>query len=186
MTGIFFLFTRKHAKMKLDDIKKLKVPELRFKLKELGLEAKGLKAELVTRLWSASEAGKCKDVEENLEQNDTVVSDGILVIQTIPTDTLEPSAAPLEKAGPSGKIDCCKEFTESATQTDTVTDLSAAQKLSQLIPACISESQAGQREVDIQQGNGEDCKEPSGAQPSEERGRGRAFYEFKEEIRYKR
>lgn len=171
--------------MKLDDIKKLKVPELRLKLKELGLEAKGLKAELVTRLWSASEAGKCEDVEENLKQIDTVVNDGILVIQTIPTDTLEPSEGPLEEAGTSGKMDRCVELTDSATQTETDTDLSAAATL-QLIPACVPESQAGQREADIQQRDQEDCKESRGAQPSGDRGRGRAFYEFKEEIRYKR
>lgn len=167
--------------MKLDDIKKLKVPELRFKLRELGLEAKGLKAELVTRLWSAAEAGKCEDAEEKLKQNDTVVDDGILVTQTIPTDTLEPPAAPLEEAGTSGKMERCKEFTEAATQTETDTD-----PHSQLIPACVPESQAGQREVDIQQEGEESCKESRGAQPSGARGRGRAFYEFKEEIRYKR
>lgn len=172
--------------MKLDDIKKLKVPELRFKLKELGLEAKGLKAELVTRLWSASEAGKCEDVEEKLKQKDTVVNDSILVIQTIPTDTLEPTTAPLEEAGTSGKMDRCKEFTDAATQTETDTDLSAAQKHSKLIPACVPESQAEQRAVEVGQGDEEDCKESSGAQPSNGRGRGRAFYEFKEEIRYKR
>lgn len=169
--------------MKLDDIKKLKVPELRFKLKELGLEAKGLKAELVTRLWSASEAGNCKDVEENLKQKDTVVTDGILVIQTIPTDALE---APLEEAGTSGKMDRCKAQTDAATQTETDTDLPAAQRHSQPVPASAPEPQARQREADIQQGDEDDREESSGAQTSEDGGRGRAFYEFKEEIRYKR
>lgn len=41
--------------MKLADVKKLKVVELRVKLKERGLDTKGLKAELVARLWSAIE-----------------------------------------------------------------------------------------------------------------------------------
>lgn len=172
--------------MKLDDIKKLKVPELRFKLKELGLEAKGLKAELVTRLWSACEAGKCEDVEENLKQNDTVVSGGILLIETIPTDTLEPSAAPLDEAGTSGKMDRCKELTDSATQTESDGGLAAAQNPPRLTPACVPGSQEGQRRLDIQQGDEGGCKERGGAQPPEARGRGRAFYEFKEEIRYKR
>lgn len=172
--------------MKLDDIKKLKVPELRCKLKELGLEAKGLKAELVTRLWSASEAGKCEDVEENFKPKDTVVSEGILVIETTPTDTLEPSTAPLEEAGTSGKVDRCKELTDSATQTETDGALAAAQQPPRLPPACVPGSQEGQTQVDIQQGDEGGCKESGGAQPSAGRGRGRAFYEFKEEIRYKR
>ncbi|XP_048087102.1 heterogeneous nuclear ribonucleoprotein U-like protein 1 [Alosa alosa] len=41
--------------MKLTDLKKLKVVELRVKLKERGLDSKGLKSELVARLWSAIE-----------------------------------------------------------------------------------------------------------------------------------
>ncbi|XP_062381451.1 heterogeneous nuclear ribonucleoprotein U-like protein 2 [Sardina pilchardus] len=41
--------------MKLTDLKKLKVVELRVKLKERGLDSKGLKADLVARLWSALE-----------------------------------------------------------------------------------------------------------------------------------
>lgn len=172
--------------MKLDDIKKLKVPELRLKLKELGLEAKGLKAELVTRLWSASEAGKCEDVEEHLKQNDTVVNDDILVVRTIPSGALEPPAAPLEEAGKSETMDRCKEFTDAATQTESDTDPSATRTLSQLTPACVPECQAGQGEADAQQGGEEDCEESGGARASDARGRGRAFYEFKEEIRYKR
>ena len=43
--------------MKLSEIKKCKVPELRAKLKGLGLDPKGLKTELIGRLWSALEAG---------------------------------------------------------------------------------------------------------------------------------
>uniref|UniRef100_A0A3Q3J7F9 SAP domain-containing protein n=1 Tax=Monopterus albus TaxID=43700 RepID=A0A3Q3J7F9_MONAL len=42
----------------LTDIKKLKVAELRLRLKEAGLDTRGLKAELVDRLWSALETGQ--------------------------------------------------------------------------------------------------------------------------------
>uniref|UniRef100_H2U6G2 Si:ch211-107m4.1 n=1 Tax=Takifugu rubripes TaxID=31033 RepID=H2U6G2_TAKRU len=156
--------------MKLDDIKKLKVPELRSKLKELGLDAKGLKAELATRLWSASEARTCGDVEEKLKQNDTTA------------DTLEPRK---EETGASARKDRCKELADSATQTETHPDLCAAQEASELIPACVPQHQVGGGEVDMQQGGEEDCEESSRAQPPDVRGRGRAFYEFKEEIRYK-
>lgn len=170
--------------MKLDDIKKLKVPELRFKLKELGLEAKGLKAELVTRLWSASEAGKSQDVEGNFKQNDSVIGDGVLVLRAIPPDAFEPSAAPLEEeAGPSPEADRCKEFTDSATQTETP---DTGPNHPRLTPAGVCEAPAGQRQAGFRQGDEEECRESGGAQPCEERGRGRAFYEFKEEIRYKR
>lgn len=179
--------------MKLDDIKKLKVPELRSKLKELGLDAKGLKAELITRLWSASEAKICEDVEEKFKQNDTGSDDDISTIQSITPDTPEPSAPPPEEEEEeeeaAGKMDRGKEFTDSATQTETHSDLSAAQKHSQLTPAGLPACPAGDGEVDMQQGDGEDGEdgEESGrAQPSDDRGRGRAFYEFKEEIRYKR
>ncbi|TNM99183.1 hypothetical protein fugu_013747 [Takifugu bimaculatus] len=171
--------------MKLDDIKKLKVPELRSKLKELGLDAKGLKAELATRLWSASEARTCGDFEEKLKQNDTMVNDGISMIQT--ADTLEPPAEPQkEETGASARKDRCKELADSATQTETHPDLCAAQEASELIPACVPQHQVGGEEVDMQQGGEEDCEESSRAQPPDVRGRGRAFYEFKEEIRYKR
>lgn len=176
--------------MKLDDIKKLKVPELRSKLKELGLDAKGLKAELATRLWSASEARKCEeDFEEKLKQNDSVVNDGISMIQTVSRDTLEQPTAPRrseEEADASGRKDRCKEFADSATQTESNTDLSAAQKPTELIPGCVPQCQARESQVDMQQGDEEDGEEPSRAQLSDDGGRGRAFYEFKEEIRYKR
>lgn len=171
--------------MKLDDIKKLKVPELRSKLKELGLDAKGLKAELATRLWSASEARTCGDVEETLKQNDTVVNDCISMIQT--ADTLEPPPEPREEeTGASARKDRCKELADSATQTETDPDLCAVQKPSELIPACVPQHQAGGGEVGMQQGDEKDCEASSRAEPSDVRGRGRAFYEFKEEIRYKR
>uniref|UniRef100_A0A8D3B455 Uncharacterized protein n=1 Tax=Scophthalmus maximus TaxID=52904 RepID=A0A8D3B455_SCOMX len=43
--------------MKLTDMKKLKVAELRSRLREAGLDSRGLKAELVDRLWAAAERG---------------------------------------------------------------------------------------------------------------------------------
>ncbi|CAL8356789.1 unnamed protein product [Merluccius merluccius] len=56
--------------MKLSEIKKCKVPELRAKLKELGLDPKGLKTELIGRLWSALEAGLQIDLQSNRTDRD--------------------------------------------------------------------------------------------------------------------
>lgn len=156
--------------MKLDDIRKLKVPELRFKLKELGLEAKGLKAELVTRLWSAWEAGKWEEVEGKSHQNDT------LVTPTTPPDT---SGAPLQEAATSGKMHGCKALTDCGTQTEPESELPAAQK-----PPQTTRGEPGPRGGQ-RQGDRGGCRGSSSTQPSDG-GRGRAFYEFKEEIRYKR
>lgn len=147
--------------MKLADIKKLKVPELRSKLRELGLDTKGLKAELVSRLWSASEAIQSQeDSEEELKrQNDHDVHDDTSPIQSETSDTRAPvSSPPLTEAGSSApsKID-------STTQTDT-------------------ETTDPDRQTEEEMRPGADKR----ARPSEERSRGRAFYEFKEEIRYKR
>lgn len=147
--------------MKLADIKKLKVPELRSKLQELGLDTKGLKAELVSRLWSASEARQSQeDSEEELKrQNDNVVHDDTSPIHSETSSTRAPvSSPPRTEAGSSApsKID-------STTQTDT-------------------ETTDPDRQTEEEMRLGADRR----AWPSEERGRGRAFYEFKEEIRYKR
>lgn len=147
--------------MKLADIKKLKVLELRSKLQELGLDTKGLKAELVSRLWSASEARQSQeDSEEELKrQNDNIVHDDTSPIQSETSDTRAPvSPPPRTEAGSSApsKID-------STTQTDTETTDPDRQTEEEMRP------RADRR-----------------ARPSEERDRGRAFYEFKEEIRYKR
>ncbi|KAM4621135.1 heterogeneous nuclear ribonucleoprotein U-like protein 2 isoform 2-T2 [Polymixia lowei] len=58
--------------MKLTEIKKCKVPELRVRLTELGLETKGLKTELVGRLWSALEAGLQKQSNQSCQDSETV------------------------------------------------------------------------------------------------------------------
>lgn len=58
--------------MLLAEVKKLKVAELRAMLSERGLDTKGLKAELVVRLFSAIEAGvapiKSGDEGENVSE----------------------------------------------------------------------------------------------------------------------
>lgn len=154
--------------MKVADIKKLKVAELRSRLKELGLDNKGLKAELVGRLWSALEAGQGgEDGEEDLKlQQDASPT------PAAPTDTVH-VRAPSSEAGVTArcKVDRAREVTDSATQTETDTGLPKPQQG----PEFTSECGAGE-------GPGEDRR----ARSSEEGDRGRAFYEFKEEIRYKR
>ncbi|KAI3351652.1 hypothetical protein L3Q82_020493, partial [Scortum barcoo] len=107
-------------------------------LTELGLDSKGLKAELVGRLWSALEAGHTQ--EEGDED---------LKLLKPPQDTPQTETiCESTEAGvpPRRKVD-------RATQTDTETK-------PQQDPEFTSDCAAGER--------------------------GRAFYEFKEEIRYKR
>ncbi|XP_070818900.1 heterogeneous nuclear ribonucleoprotein U-like protein 2 [Chaetodon trifascialis] len=166
--------------MKLTDIKKLKVPELRSRLKELGLDIKGLKAELVGRLWSALEAGQSGvDGEEEPElQNDTSRT------PAAPTETVDArtqSSSPPTEAGVTARseLDRTRALTDSATQTETDTGLPAPQRGPELIPERVPEYQA-------EQGHAEGPREDRRAQSSEDMARGRAFYEFKEEIRYKR
>ncbi|XP_073343734.1 heterogeneous nuclear ribonucleoprotein U-like protein 2 [Pagrus major] len=171
--------------MKLTDIKKLKVAELRSKLKELELDNKGLKAELVGRLWSALEARQPGGdaVEEIQIQNVSSLT------PSEPTETVDavraPSASPPREADVTArrKVDRspAREFTDSATQTETDTGLTPPQPGSEFTSACVSvhqEEEQEQGEVEMQQGDAEDRRA--------ELGRGRAFYEFKEEIRYKR
>lgn len=67
--------------MKLADVKKLKVVELRVKLKERGLDTKGLKAELVARLWSA--------VEQSADQAPGGGGDGSSVVEGMHVDIEE-------------------------------------------------------------------------------------------------
>ncbi|XP_044061283.1 heterogeneous nuclear ribonucleoprotein U-like protein 2 [Siniperca chuatsi] len=184
--------------MKLTDIKKLKVPELRSRLNELGLDGRGLKAELVGRLWSALEAGQSgKDGEETPKLlNDSSLT---LSVQTKTVDVRAPSSSPPTEAGVTApcKLDCTRHYTDSATQTETHTGLPEThtglptpQQGSELISDCVPEYQAEEGEAEMQQGDAEgDAEDPgedSGAQASHEMDRGRAFYEFKEEIRYKR
>lgn len=169
--------------MKLVDIKKLKVPDLRSKLRELGLDSAGLKAELVGRLWSFHEARTDAEVEETIEinpQDDTSANE----METI---NLRAASAPPKppqscSAGVTPRCDLVptKEFTDTATQTETDSSPSIAQQNSEIIST---------RELVHQPQDGDAEMEHGGAAGDldvEERGRGRAFYEFKQEIRYKR
>ena len=176
--------------MKLTDIKKLKVAELRSKLQELGLDNKGLKAELVGRLWSACEARQTgeNDVEEIKIQH---VPSRTPSEPTETVDVRAPSSSPPTEAGVPARceVDCpARELTDSATQTETDAGLTPPQPGSEFTSGCVSVYQEEevveqeQGEVEMQQGDAEDPGEDRRA----EQGRGRAFYEFKEEIRYKR
>ncbi|KAM8733380.1 heterogeneous nuclear ribonucleoprotein U-like protein 2 isoform 1-T1 [Acanthopagrus schlegelii] len=176
--------------MKLTDIKKLKVAELRSKLQELGLDNKGLKAELVGRLWSACEARQTGEngVEEIKIQHVPSPT------PSEPTETVDvraPSSSPPTEAGVPARCEVdwpAREFTDSATQTETDAGLTPPQPGSEFTSGCVSvyqeeeEVEQEQGEVEMQQGDAEDPGEDRRA----ELGRGRAFYEFKEEIRYKR
>ncbi len=170
--------------MNLTDIKKLKVSELRSRLKELGLDVKGLKAELVGRLWSALEAGQIgKAGEEELKvQNDSAV----ITVPSQPADSVDvraPSSSPPTEAGVTARceVDCTREFADSATQTETDTGVPTPQHDSESISASVPVNQTEGGDVEIRQRDAENRRAQA-----EQMGRGRAFYEFKEEIRYKR
>ncbi|KAF1384853.1 hypothetical protein PFLUV_G00124490 [Perca fluviatilis] len=178
--------------MKLTDIKKLKVAELRSRLKELGLDNKGLKAELLGRLWSALEAKQsAKDGDEEIQlQNDRSHTPSAPVETVDIVDICTQSSSPPTRAVISErynvKPDCIREYTDTATQTETDTGLPSLQHGSECISEYVPVHQAEEREVEMQQGGTEDPGEDRRTLSSEEMGRGRAFYEFKEEIRYKR
>ncbi|KAM7000009.1 heterogeneous nuclear ribonucleoprotein U-like protein 2 [Tautogolabrus adspersus] len=166
--------------MKLTDIKRLKVAELRSRLKELNLDCRGLKAELVGRLWSALEAGQSgEDVEEDPKlQNDNFTAP----FTTTETVYVHASSSPSPTetdVRPPCEPECVRKYTDSATQTETDTGIPAPQQGSEFISKCLQENQEEEREAD-------DLGGDLGAQSTEEGSRGRAFYEFKEEIRYKR
>ncbi|XP_038554620.1 heterogeneous nuclear ribonucleoprotein U-like protein 2 [Micropterus salmoides] len=163
--------------MKLTDIKKLKVPELRSRLKELGLDCRGLKAELVDRLWSALEAGQ----SEKLGEEELKLLDDSSLTLCAQTETVRypSSSPPTEDAGVTSRCQLDREHTDSATQTDADTALPTPQHGSEFISEGVTVQQAEEGEAEAP---GEDRR----ARPSEETDRGRAFYEFKEEIRYKR
>ncbi|XP_076015564.1 heterogeneous nuclear ribonucleoprotein U-like protein 2 [Genypterus blacodes] len=161
--------------MKLSKIKKFKVAELRVRLKELGLDSKGLKAELVDRLWSAlgegpetqtgqsgqHGGGEERQQQQQQQQGDSAPSPaapaepltGVISAGLLPTLCAGYVGCP-----PGECADCVPDkpastgdYTDCATQTES--------------PAEVGEP---------------------GGHTEEETGRGRAFYEFKEEIRYKR
>uniref|UniRef100_A0A8B9HQV5 Si:ch211-107m4.1 n=1 Tax=Astyanax mexicanus TaxID=7994 RepID=A0A8B9HQV5_ASTMX len=91
--------------MSLEEVKKLKVVELRAKLRERGLESKGLKAELVARLLSAIEAGvgesstgKKASIEEDNSPGEIVQIPRVTVSPALP-DALMVTQKPVEEKG---------------------------------------------------------------------------------------
>ncbi|XP_068445073.1 heterogeneous nuclear ribonucleoprotein U-like protein 2 isoform X2 [Clinocottus analis] len=165
--------------MKLTDIKKLKVLELRSRLEELGLDNKGLKAELLGRLWSALEAGhgaKHGDGEGKLH-NDSSLTPTAPAESTDDRSLLPPTGAGVTERWKADR-------TDSATQTETARRLPSPQRGPESVSAGSPVDQAGERDAEMQQGGAEDPRKDSRAH--EEMGRGRSFYEFKEEVRYKR
>ncbi|XP_077387831.1 heterogeneous nuclear ribonucleoprotein U-like protein 1 [Festucalex cinctus] len=163
--------------MKLSDIKKLKVAELRSRLNQAGLDSRGLKIELVERLWSLLDGGGQRvnniheqDVQQQVEPSPPPVPAGTTETPEMvaaSSSSLHLSSSHTEPATvslPYGPVNQTREFSDSATQTEA-----------EGIPGCAlpdaDECQADKNEL-----------EP----PTAEEERGRAFYEFKEEIRYKR
>uniref|UniRef100_A0A3P8V0G6 Si:ch211-107m4.1 n=1 Tax=Cynoglossus semilaevis TaxID=244447 RepID=A0A3P8V0G6_CYNSE len=146
--------------MKLADVKKLKVAELRSKLKEVGLDSKGLKTELVDRLWSAVQDGLEEEENTSLhtKQHDSSPISAAL------TDTAE--VRDLAVTDVEVNASCgLREYRDSGTQTESDAAQSAPQHGSECSTKPVRSFQS--------------AEETGG-------GRGRAFYEFKEEIRYKR
>ncbi|KAM3612156.1 uncharacterized protein V6R79_003723 [Siganus canaliculatus] len=167
--------------MKLPDIKKLKVAELRSRLKELGLDNKGLKAELMGRLWSALEAKETRPDGDEEPQIKHDIPPSLYGPTETPGDMDAQSSPPGEGAGVTARCEVVlssREFTESATQTDS--DLPPPEHRTEATPGWVPERQEALEEEAVDPGD------DRGAQTSEELGRGRSFYEFKEEIRYKR
>lgn len=161
--------------MKLTDIKKLKVAELRSRLKKLDLDSKGLKAELVERLWSFLAAEqKSKDEEEPSLQHETSETH----LTTTETLHVHTSASPPRTQTEIIEPERVKVYSDSATQTETNSGLTTPQHRSEII----SGSQTGGDHPEEEEQGGQSSSSSS----SQDRGRGRAFYEFKEEIRYKR
>ncbi|XP_029918595.1 heterogeneous nuclear ribonucleoprotein U-like protein 2 [Myripristis murdjan] len=232
--------------MKLTEVKKLKVPELRVRLKSLGLDSKGLKAELVDRLWSALEAGPTTQTSQSGQGDGESVSDdgeevtaqyGSPPGHSAPTEMSAASPAdqsaspPCADAAPRSPV-CGRKYSDSGTQTEPDTEpvllpdpplvtrcLSAEKQGSQEacrgmkrrgeqtvqehhdateapVSASGSKAQSGSRHSPVPQaGEGESAREHGEGEgkdadrrvlSAEEMVRGRAFYEFKEEVRYKR
>ena len=169
--------------MKLTDVKKLKVAELRSRLAELGLDSRGLKAELVDRLWAATQTGQ--SVENGNEkariQNDRspTPSDN-----SVTADVRSLSSSPLTEAGVTARCETDRggAYMDTATQTEAEPGSPPAVHPGS---ACVAEDEAVCLTEEGGSRNAEDPGEESGG-PREDTSRGRAFYEFKEEIRYKR
>ncbi|XP_019718928.1 heterogeneous nuclear ribonucleoprotein U-like protein 2 isoform X2 [Hippocampus comes] len=152
--------------MKLSDIKKLKVAELRSRLNQAGLDSRGLKVELVERLWSLldNNGGQRGNIHEQDVQRQGITETPETVVASTSSSLLLSTshAEPASGTPPCGPADRTREFSDSSTQTEA-----------EGIPRCPLP-------------NVDDCQaEKIELEPAEEV-RGRAFYEFKEEIRYKR
>lgn len=145
--------------MKLTDIKKLKVMELRSRLTELGLDPRGLKAELVDRLWSASQERQSSEI---LEDKTKHINERALT-PSVPEQTVEP---PPVSHGVTARceVDPVRQYINTSTQTEPE-------------PPAVQPELVCQAEGDLR---------PTESITLENVSRGRAFYEFKEEIRYKR
>ncbi|KAM6923756.1 heterogeneous nuclear ribonucleoprotein U-like protein 2 [Xenentodon cancila] len=167
--------------MKLTDIKKLKVAELRSRLTELGLDSRGLKADLVDRLRTAS---RTEPSPENGEEKTGIPGDR----STAPAVQLETagvhaaSSSPPTDAGVSERCeaDRRRDYMDTATQTEPEPEPDPPGK-----PGSTSVCVDAYPVREGGSGDVEDPGEDSGGPPEDTR-RGRAFYEFKEEIRYKR
>ncbi|KAM4733088.1 heterogeneous nuclear ribonucleoprotein U-like protein 2 [Anableps anableps] len=160
--------------MKLTDIKKLKVAELRSKLAELGLDSRGLKAELVDRLWSASQSGQSPEHVELLEDSSSTPS-GPTEPAEVQVRTESSSPPVVDCVVALCEVDRGREYTDTATQTEPEPGPPAVPPGSQCL--------LGDETVCQAEGEGRQLGHSGG--PLSE-GKGRAFYEFKEEIRYKR
>lgn len=169
--------------MKLADIKKLKVPDLRSKLRELGLDSGGLKAELVGRLWSFHEARTDAEVEETTEinpQDDTSANKMETINLRAASTPPPPESCSVAGVTPRCDVVPTKEFTDTATQTEIDSSPPTAQQINGIISTRALVHQPQDGDAEMEHGGA------AGGPDVEERGRGRAFYEFKEEIRYKR
>ncbi|XP_014839132.1 PREDICTED: heterogeneous nuclear ribonucleoprotein U-like protein 2 [Poecilia mexicana] len=160
--------------MKLVDIKKLKVAELRSKLTELGLDSRGLKADLVDRLWSASQSVQSPEHVELLEGSSSTPSGPTEPVE-VQVRTESSSLPVVDCAAAPCEVDRGREYTDTATQTEPEPGPPAVPPGSECLSGTETVCQAEGRQLGHSDGP-----------LSEEMGRGRAFYEFKEEIRYKR